>query len=538
MRPLTHPCEPHPIEKARARRPLALGLIALSLLGGASCKGARADVKLSKTAQATEGDIAVENVPVPPENGPKLVALKADVFVLEKPQKSAAAVGVLRFGAAVARAKEPIRKDRDCEGGYYPVRPRGFVCAEEGISLAMTGDAIPAPDTARALPYRYATAKAATPLYARPPTAAEQSESEPDLNRHLAKAAKAQGDTAALRAGANDVPLDERGVATGHAMIARGGVGVDDAGKRTRGSYFDVNMIETPPVLESRKSGPLVAMVLRRGSGVALVATTTIEGPAGPRKFGITPELGFVPIDRLDPALGSTFAGIDLTKEKGLPVAFSLRHGVCPYALSKGKAKRLEDEEIERRTPIFLSNRFRTVDGVRYEEAEDGMFYREKDIIKIVKRTKFPDFVHEGTKWVDVSLALQTMTLYEGKKAVYATLVSTGKDVIGDPATSASTVQGTFTVRRKVSTGAIDSREVDQAFDVLDVPYQLDFAPGAAIVGSYFSEPAGEARGFHNVTLTPVDAHRLYAWAGPEIPAGFRWYAPKVEEAITVVVRK
>ncbi|NUP13655.1 MAG: L,D-transpeptidase [Polyangiaceae bacterium] len=508
----------------------------LLLAGGAvACKGAKADVSLSKSIGNEADEVDIEKIPVPAENGPKLVAKKADVPVLERPRKDAPVVGALRYGAAVARADKPVKRTPECDGGYYPVRPRGFVCADASVGLDATST-LPAPDTSRALPYRYATVKSATPLYARMPTVDEQVESEPGIEKHLAKAAKAAPPS--LRAGSNDVPVDERGVPTGRAVIAKSGIGVGADGKRTAASYFDFGGPTTVPSSDERASGAVVAMVLRRGSGVALVGSASGEGPAGSRAFGVTPDGFFVPIDRVDPALGSTFHGVDLTKEKGLPIGFVLRHEVAPYTLGKGKAERLDDEELERRSHVFLTGRFRTVDGVRYEEAEDGVWLRDKDLLKVVKRSKFPDFVTEGKKWLDVSLALQTMTLYEGKKPVYATLMSSGKDMVGDPATSASTQQGTFTVLRKSTTATLDPKELDQAYDVLDAPYAIEFAPGFAITGTYWSDPVGEARSFHNVALTPIDARRVFAWAGADVPDGFRWFVPREDEAITVHVRK
>jgi hypothetical protein len=110
--------------------------------------------------------------------------------------------------------------------------------------------------------------------------------------------------------------------------------------------------------------------------------------------------------------------------------------------------------------------------------------------------------------------------------------------MLGDPATTESTVQGTFTVVRKATSWKLDPQEVEGAYDVLDAPYVLEFAPGFAITGSYWSDPAGEARSFHNVTASPIDARRVFTWAGAEVPTGFRWFAPKPDETITVHVRK
>lgn len=519
--------------------PWTIGLVALAALGAPACKRAGSDVPLAKKtllADEAADDGTIPNVPVPAEGGAKLLALRADVPVLERPKKDAPVIGALRFGAAVARAAEPFKRTNECEGGYYPVRPRGFVCADAGVALDAEGDLVKPPAAEQALPYRYAVATTATPLYARVPTVTEQIENEPSLERHLGKLAKAAPKT--LKAGANDVPLDERAVPTGVALLAKSAQGLGADGKRTSASYFDASLDATPPIVPERQSGPPVAMVLRKGSGVALVGVTTLTGPSGPRRFGITPDANLVPLDRVDPALGSTWHGVDLTKEKGLPIGFVLRHEVCPYALSKAKARRLEDDEVERRSHVYLTGRFRTVDNVRYEETEDGVWFREKDLIKVVKRTKFPDFVSEGSKWIDVSIALQTMTLYEGKKPVYTTLISSGKDMLGDPATTASTQLGVFTLQKKAITLPLDAREVEQAYDVQHAPWGLELAPGVAIVGSYWSDPGGEARMFHNIAVNPVDAHRVFVWAGPEVPTGFRWIAPRADETITVSVRK
>lgn len=517
----------------RIESSIGLCLFAALALGQAGCKREGGNVALSKQAPLDVDDGTIPNVPVPEENGPKLVALKEDVPVYERPATAAPVIGALRFGGAVARANEPFKKTADCEPGWYPVRPRGFVCGDASVKLD-GAELSSAPDTQKALPYRYASVKSVTPLYARAPTAAEQIENEPSLERHLKKVASAE--PTKLRASANDVPLDERGVATGPAVVTPESEGVSAEGHRTAQSFFDFGGDKALPAIPPRDG--LVALVLRRGSVVALTGTVSVEGPHGPRRFGVTPEANLVPLDRVDPALGSVWHGVDLTKEKGLPLAFVLRHEVCPYELGKGKAKRLEDDEHEKRAVIHLTGRFRTVESVQYDESEEGVWFRSKDLIKVVKRTKFPDFVEDSSKWVDVSLALQTMTLYEGKKPVYATLISSGKDVLGDPETSAATKLGTYSVTVKAATRTLDPREVDQTFDVQHAPYYLEYSPGFALTGSIWSDPQGEARGYHNIALTPVDAHRVYSWSGPELPTGFRWLAQKPDETITIHVRK
>jgi len=47
----------------------------------------------------------------------------------------------------------------------------------------------------------------------------------------------------------------------------------------------------------------------------------------------------------------------------------------------------------------------------------------------------------------------------------------------------------------------------------------------------------GEAQSFHNVFLTPVDAHRLWGWADPQLPEGWAGVSGG-EDATIINVRK
>lgn len=499
-------------------------LVVLSATASSGCAKAKADPSLQK--QVKQG-VTPANVPVPAENGPKLYTTKRGAKVYDKP--GGAEIGELLVGGAVSRSAETMSGTDACPAGFYAVRPKGFVCSDERVSVT-PGSAAREPDLDHALPYRYGRANATTPLYARVPTPDEQIAAEPALGKHLSKAEKVGA--AAIHTGANDVPVDERAVATGGPVMSKSSQGADSDGHRTRASFFEFN--EAPAPVNG--SGDAVATVLRKGSGVAISATFMAPGPAGARRFGVLPDGTFVPVDRLDPILGSVFHGIDLTKETQLPVAFVLRNEVCPYRIANAKATRLEDEEVDKRTPVELTNKWREIDHVRYEETKDGNFFREKDIIKVVKRTKFPDFVVGDTKWIDVSLALQTATLYEGRKPIYATMISSGEGPLGDPATTPATQMGTFKITKKSVFGDVDAKESKEAFDLVAAPWALEFAPGYSLRGAFWTETVGEAHAYHSVNFSPIDARRVYQWVGGEVPPG--WLGAAIAEDVTVYVRK
>jgi len=130
------------------------------------------------------------------------------------------------------------------------------------------------------------------------------------------------------------------------------------------------------------------------------------------------------------------------------------------------------------------------------------------------------------------------MTLYEGRKPIYVTFISPGRDVLGDPETSAATPRGVFHVTGKYITRDLDPREVERAYDVEDAPWVLEFAPGAAFVGNYWFDSIGRPTMFHSIGLAPIDARRLWMWAEPEVPEGWLGVNLSEEEGTIINVRK
>lgn len=475
-------------------------------------------------------DESIPQVESPPANGPQLVALQPNVAVRERPSTAGRVLGHLRAGGRVARSAEPYSK-RGCPGGWYVVRPKGFVCVGEEASLDLESplavSLASGPDTSRALPYRYARVRRGdSAVYRKLPTEADQAAAEPDVRKHKPL------DPKRLGVGANDVPIDDQGMPSGPPVLLPTGEGVGADGYRTTESYFVFPGAETVPVgfgAALRAAGDDV-QVLRRDSGVALVRAFAVgEGPAA-RRFGLMPDGRFIPIDRLVPTPGSAWHGVRID-DAGLPVAFALRTGVVTWKLDKDDKATPLDEEFAPREAIALTGRFRTVNSLMYYCLKgDGpeQWVRAKDIILVPKRHKFPDFAGEGQKWLDVSLANQTLTAFVGHKPVYATLISSGSDRLGDPAQGPATIQGVFRLRSKYLTRDVDPKETGELFTVTDVPWVAEFAEGFALTGSYWIDDFGEAASYHNVAMAPVDARWVWTWSDPPIPEG--WNGAVIDE--------
>jgi len=103
------------------------------------------------------------------------------------------------------------------------------------------------------------------------------------------------------------------------------------------------------------------------------------------------------------------------------------------------------------------------------------------------------------------------------------TTVSTGRDGLGDPKTTYSTVRGTFRIRDKHVTTTMDSHEVGSQFELRDVPWVQYFKGGYALHAAYWHDDFGKPRSHGCVNMAPIDARWFFFWTTPGLPDG--WHA-------------
>ena len=117
-----------------------------------------------------------------------------------------------------------------------------------------------------------------------------------------------------------------------------------------------------------------------------------------------------------------------------------------------------------------------------------------------------------------MSITNQLLVLWEGSQPVYATLVSTGKDGLGDPERTQSTPRGTFRIQQKHVTTTMDSNTADGEFELRDVPWVMYFKGGYALHGAYWHDDFGSKRSHGCVNLAPIDARHVFEWTLPHVP--------------------
>jgi hypothetical protein len=142
-------------------------------------------------------------------------------------------------------------------------------------------------------------------------------------------------------------------------------------------------------------------------------------------------------------------------------------------------------------------------------------------------------------RWIDVDLAAQVLTAYDGAKPVFATLISAGK---GAPGTETATPVGEHRVWVKITTHDMDNLDADPEaedaharYSIEDVPYVQFFDHGVALHGAFWHGDFGRPHSHGCVNLAPKDAEWLFGFTGPHLPAGWTAAYPTSLEPGTLV---
>jgi lipoprotein-anchoring transpeptidase ErfK/SrfK len=113
-----------------------------------------------------------------------------------------------------------------------------------------------------------------------------------------------------------------------------------------------------------------------------------------------------------------------------------------------------------------------------------------------------PSAFHEGVRWIDVDLAHQILTAYEGQELVRTTLVSTGT---GDNPTPT----GLYRIQIKMRYDDMSGPD----YYLRNVPYVMYFYRGYGLHGTYWHANFGHQMSHGCINLPTLHAEWLYNWA-------------------------
>jgi hypothetical protein len=550
-----------------------------------------------------------------PDDAQKLAATVIAATVYKLPDTGSRKLGYVRLGGVVKRDPAPV-PGKGCKGEFYHIYPLGYVCTDDAttkLDLPLVRAASRRPDLGKPLPYRYGFVRATAPQYLRIPTRAEQEKSEFKLGEHLTWFSEHKAEVQTVIVGANDVPLDARGMAVPGLKPAPGfrpstaqseNELVGGEGPNDPTPFWLVGGRQIPNVSGFEvPDSAIFADRVRRKTGLSLVAAFETESDGLKRRFATTVDLRLVPATKIKPDTGSPFHGVELSEKLPMPLAWVVPEDAKSYHLIKGTDEARADETLPRRAIVPLTGKARIEAGERYYQTrkDPTVWLRAKDLAIAAPPPTLPEAAEAGKKWIDISIVQQTLVLYEGKRPIYATMVSTGRDKLGDPKTTLSTPRGSFTLQSKHIAAAMDSEENSTVsggtrsrtvvhsestkqvierlkraqdkgeeldpddrrrllniekgrdpeygitvrrgaagFELRDVPWIQYFASGYALHGAYWHDVFGVPRSHGCVNLSPIDARIVFRFTDPPVPDG--WHGINVGsemgEGTAVVIRE
>lgn len=281
------------------------------------------------------------------------------------------------------------------------------------------------------------------------------------------------------------------------------------------------------PRIETAEEGA-PSMELQPGFAVAVVR----QGPKpGTRDlFGLTTHGLWLPLRDLGAVRPEPFHGEELI-DGHLDFAWVVDADADTFRRPNGSRVAGDEHVRFERVPVLSTVK---KGGKTWVEIGPDRWLREKDVRRPTAAAA-PLGVLPGERWIDVDIAQQVLVAYEGERAVFATLVSTGK---GKDGSEQATPRGEHRVWVKLRSSDMDNLESQVAssyYAIQDVPWVMFFERGYGLHGTFWHHGFGAVRSHGCVNLTPLDAQRLFNWSSPRLPSGWTAVLPTELERGTLV---
>ena len=469
-------------------------------------------------------------------------------------------IGYLRSGAKAPVNAKPVAA-ANCKAGWFKLIPRGYVCGKNAtIDLedprVRLGTSQPRLD--QTVPYQYAyNTKDGTPLYRSVPSREQMNTYEPYL-----VAAKKPAESSRKRKHVGDAGDGEPDAETSAPPAAAAATddgevkgAMDSQAGRDAGAVLAEAADAEPPkpwwqVAPDAGRPEVKLSDLTEGSD-AILAKRMVKGffVAVDKQFGWNNRLWYktteglvAPADRMAINKPPSFHGVEIggPGQPKLPVGFVISTNAYKYELAGDK-----EPDRKGKAPLHtiaaLTGKTAQRKGAVYRETTDGWWMRSNDGTWTEPGPP-PSEAGPNEKWIDINLSRQTLVAFEGTRAVYATMISSGKTNTQDKSKDHSTVMGTFRVREKHIAATMDGDGAapgENPYSIQDVPYVMYFRGSYAMHGAFWHNNFGRKMSHGCVNLSPLDAKHVFLWASPSLPQGWHGaWATKDEPGTLIVIHE
>ncbi|MGD2156364.1 MAG: L,D-transpeptidase [Anaerolineales bacterium] len=150
----------------------------------------------------------------------------------------------------------------------------------------------------------------------------------------------------------------------------------------------------------------------------------------------------------------------------------------------------------------------KTVDGLEWYRISPDEWVEQRVVARVIPSKNPPDGVDKG-RWIEINLYEQTLSVYDDRQLIFATLTSTGVPPFW-------TRPGLFQIYSKLESttmqGAFEADRSDYYY-LEDVPWTMYYDEARALHGAYWHTFYGYVQSHGCVNLSPGDAHWLFDWA-------------------------
>ena len=230
----------------------------------------------------------------------------------------------------------------------------------------------------------------------------------------------------------------------------------------------------------------------------AYVAYSTSETIDGHAYYFIPVDYGWMNGEDLQHLTPSTFTGLLLTRE--VPFRFGWVLAETQSVNSAG-------------TPVQTFNRYQVVHEVPTSVEKPGYIAIGADewlpeaSVALVSPAVPADAGQNTCRFIYANLSTQTLSVFDGCKMVFATLISSGKN--------SWTFEGRFAILNKVEYSSITPPEWSTSeYYIQGVPYFMTYSGDFGFHGAFWHDNFGTAASHGCINLSPADAKWLYDWAG------------------------
>jgi L,D-transpeptidase-like protein len=500
--------------------------------------------RASDTAAAPAAPAGSEGAPgvgpaAPPADykGPWLAITASAAGVYGEPSFEGKKLGYIRNGGRVAVEPSTVSK-KNCTSGWYKLYGGGYVCGNLGTTDLNHPDvrfATQGPNLDEILPYPYArNAKNGTPLYKSVPSREQMEKYEPYLKAKEEETASEDSKRLRKDNGADagaptavparlDAALADAGLALPTAQEP-----ADPEPEKPWWQRDDMKDRMHELKLDQLSEDADAILAKRMVSGFYVAVDKTFRW--NNRSWYKTTRGLVTPSDRFWQTTGSKFKGVELTGDWKLPMGFvfGANKSISSYSIDGETIK--PAKTYDHFAPVQLTGREQEFHGKKYGETADGSWVKLSQI-RSTSPGPLPLDLKPNERWIDVNLSTQTVVAFEGDKAIYATLISSGRESkIKDK--DHRTPTGEWRIREKHITTTMDgdgSAAGDLPYSIEDVPYVMYFFRSYATHGAFWHQNFGSQMSHGCVNLAPLDAKYLFFFADPPLPKG--WHGVHATEA-------